>query len=112
MENCKRFKVIDCSIYTHKLPKNINKKDYFEYVLNDFLIKTKEGQKPSIEDYFEYVLFAFLVETEDGQRLNQDDFFLHLRNKYFDIVKTKINAEIQAILEKAEASDAQNEFNN
>jgi hypothetical protein len=101
MKTCERFKVIDCLIHTHKLSKKINKKDYFEYVLNDFLIKKKEGQKQNIEDYFEYTLFTFLVETDDGQRLSQDDFFPHLQHKYFNIVKTIINRQIRDMLDIA-----------
>jgi hypothetical protein len=100
------FEVIDFSIHSIKLLKKFNKKDYFEYVSNDFFIKTKEGQKPRIEDYFEYVLFKFLVKTDDGQRLDQDDFFPHLREQYFDrgnksLVKNKINREIWDMLKNS-----------
>ena len=97
-ENNEGFKVIDFIIYATKLRKEVNKKDYFEYVLNDFFLKTKEGQKPSIEDYFDYTLFTFLIKTEDGQKLSKDDFHPYLREKYYDIVKTKIDREIRDML--------------
>ena len=97
-ENNKGFEVIDFFIYSSKMNKEIKKKEYFEYVSNDFCLKTKEGQKPNIKDYFEYALFRFLIKTDDGQRLNQDDFHPYLREKYFDIVKTKINREIRDML--------------
>jgi hypothetical protein len=56
-------------------------------LLSDFLIKSKENKELSIKDLFNATLII-------------------------DKIRTKINAEIQTILEKAEASDAVNEFNN
>jgi len=56
-------------------------------LLSDFLIKSKENKELSIKDLFNATLII-------------------------DKIRTKINAEIQTILEKAEANDAVNEFNN
>ncbi len=58
----------------------------------------------------EYLLVDFLIKSKEGKELTKKDLFN--ASLIVDKIKTKIDAEIQAILEKAEASDAQNEFNN
>jgi len=56
------------------------------------------------------LLSDFLIKSKENKELTKKDLFN--ASLIIDKIKTKINAEIQAILEKAEASDAQNEFNN
>ncbi len=58
----------------------------------------------------EYLLSDFLTKLKEGHELNKKDLFN--ASLIIDKIRTKIDAEIQTILEKAEASDAQNEFNN
>jgi hypothetical protein len=58
----------------------------------------------------EYLLVDFLIKSKEDKELSKKDLFN--ASLIIDKIKTKIDAEIQAILEKAEASDAQNEFNN
>jgi hypothetical protein len=58
----------------------------------------------------EYLLVDFLIKSKEGKELSKKDLFD--ASLIIDKIKTKINAEIQAILEEAEASDAVNEFNN
>jgi hypothetical protein len=58
----------------------------------------------------EYLLSDFLIKSKEGKELTKKDLFN--ASLIVDKIKTKIDAEIQAILEKAEASDAVNEFNN
>ncbi len=58
----------------------------------------------------EYLLVDFLIKSKEGKELSKKDLFN--ASLIVDKIKTKIDAEIQAILEKAEASDAVNEFNN
>ena len=56
------------------------------------------------------LLVDFLIKSKKGKELSKKDLFN--ASLIIDKIKTKIDAEIQAILEKAEASDAVNEFNN
>jgi hypothetical protein len=56
------------------------------------------------------LLSDFLIKSKEGKELTKKDLFN--ASLIIDKIKTKIHAEIQAILEKAEASDAVNEFNN
>jgi hypothetical protein len=56
------------------------------------------------------LLVDFLIKSKKGKELSKKDLFN--ASLIIDKIKTKINAEIQAILEKAETSDAVNEFNN
>ena len=56
------------------------------------------------------LLVDFLIKSKKGKELSKKDLFN--ASLIIDKIRTKIDAEIQAILEKAEASDAQNEFNN
>jgi len=56
------------------------------------------------------LLVDFLIKSKKGKELSKKDLFN--ASLIVDKIKTKIDAELQAILEKAEASDAQNEFNN
>jgi len=50
------------------------------------------------------------LELEENKELSIKDLFN--ATLIIDKIRTKINAEIQTILEKAEANDAVNEFNN
>ena len=56
------------------------------------------------------LLVDFLIKSKKGKELSKKDLFN--ASLIVDKIKTKIDAEIQAVLEKAEASDAVNEFNN
>jgi hypothetical protein len=56
------------------------------------------------------LLSDFLTKSKEGKELSKKDLFN--ASLIVDKIKTKIDAEIQAILDKAEASDAVNEFNN
>jgi hypothetical protein len=58
----------------------------------------------------EYLLVDFLIKSKEGKELSKKDLFN--ASLIIDKIRTKIDAEIQTILEKAEASDAVNEFNN
>jgi hypothetical protein len=58
----------------------------------------------------EYLLVDFLIKSKEGKELTKKDLFN--ASLIIDKIRPKIDAELQAILEKAEASDAQNEFNN
>jgi hypothetical protein len=58
----------------------------------------------------EYLLVDFLIKSKECKELTKKDLFN--ASLIIDKIKTKIDAEIQTILEKAEASDAVNEFNN
>jgi hypothetical protein len=58
----------------------------------------------------EYLLVDFLIKSKEGKELTKKDLFN--ASLIIDKIRTKIDAEIQTILEKAEASDAVNEFNN
>ena len=56
------------------------------------------------------LLSDFLTKLREGHELNKKDLFN--ASLIIDKIRPKIDAELQAILEKAEASDSQNEFNN
>jgi hypothetical protein len=56
------------------------------------------------------LIVDFLIKSKEGKKLSKKDLFN--ASLIIDKIKTKIDAEIQTILEKAEASDAVNEFNN
>jgi len=56
------------------------------------------------------LLSDFLIKSKEGKELTKKDLFN--ASLIIDKIKTKIDAELQTILEKAEASDAVNEFNN
>lgn len=56
----------------------------------------------------EYILVNFLIKTKEKKELSKEELFS--ASLIIDKIKTKINAELRNILEKAEASDTINEI--
>lgn len=56
----------------------------------------------------EYILVNFLIKTKEKEELNKKELFN--ASLIIDKIKTQINAELRNILEKAEASDTINEI--
>ena len=56
----------------------------------------------------EYILVNFLIKTKEKEKLSKKELFN--ASLIIDKIKTQINAELRNILEKAEASDTINEI--
>lgn len=56
----------------------------------------------------EYILVNFLIKTKEKEELSKKELFN--ASLIIDKIKTQINAELRNILEKAEASDTINEI--